>query len=474
MPDPRVWPMYADVLGDGDLPNGYGDSAILRHYRRLGGDPEQIIYLSLGETWTQAAPGLVAALSGPLPQHCHGYILAPHGLPDLHRVLREYVARTHLLDGFRPGRDYEVCVAQSGTRNSMYDFGRLLLTDQAGAAGAARVLIPDPGWDYAGVFEPLGFEVWHYPLAAADSYQPRPQLVAQQLAHARADDPDGVLLVVVNPQHNPTGANWTEPVVRQLVEAAFAANAAVLLDDAYFGMHDPHAWPTCGLRVLLETAGPSSQWLAVRSLGKQFHCNGWGIGAVTGPPATVAAMVNRMLHQRAFVSSVPLQAAMAAWLRSHDSDAYLAITNRQYAVKRRLVADWLDTKLAYPTGAYYAGTCTPYIRMRVPPAYEHTGVRPDEADPQARYRWDCLTRAGVLLGAGSMTAPALRADPHAYVRFYLGHPQPVVEQALDRLAAAGLTWHATPVSPNGTGMDLDLRMEAENGSGSLPDRSAAG
>jgi N-succinyldiaminopimelate aminotransferase len=467
--------VYSDVLGDGDLPNGYGDSAILRRYRRLGGDPERIIYLSLGETWTQAAPGLVAALSGSLPQHCHGYIVAPHGLPDLQRVLREYVARTHLLDGFHAGRDYEVSVAQNGTRNSMYDFGRLLLT---GRAGAARVLIPDPGWDYAGVFEGLGYEVSHYPLAAAEAYQPRPQLVAEQLAHARADDPHGVLLVVVNPQHNPTGANWTEPVVRRLVEAAFAANAAVLLDDAYFGMHDPNARPTCGLRVLLETAGPSSQWLAVRSLGKQFHCNGWGIGAVTGPPATVAAMVNRMLHHRAFVSSVPLQAAMAAWLRSPDSDAYLAATNRQYAMKRRLVADRLATKLAYPTGAYYAGSCTPYIRMRVPPAHEHNGFRPDGAGPEARYRWECLTRAGVLLGAGSMTAPALRADPHAYVRFYLGHPQPVVEQALDRLAAAGLTWHGKPLSPNGTGLDLDLEMEMDmevaHGYGSLPDRAAAG
>jgi len=71
-----------------------------------------VIYLSVGETWTQAAPGLIAALAHGLPRSCHGYILSPHGLPALQRVLREYVARTHLLSGaFRPGVDYEVAVS---------------------------------------------------------------------------------------------------------------------------------------------------------------------------------------------------------------------------------------------------------------------------------------------------------------------------------------------------------------------------
>lgn len=63
---------------------------------------------------------------------------------------------------------------------------------------------------------------------------------------------------------------------------------------------------------------------------------------------------------------------------------------------------------------------------------------------EAHYRRLCPA-AGVLPGAGRMTAPhglPRRADgsADAYVRLFLGRPGPVLDEALDRPARAGLGW----------------------------------
>lgn len=83
------------------------------------------------------------------------------------------------------------------------------------------------------------------------------------------------------------------------------------------------------------------------------------------------------------------------------------------------------------------GTRGAYLRFRVPTRFVRDGS-------EAHYRRLCLA-AGVLPGAGGMTAPRglpRRADgsAEAYVRLFLGQPGPVLDEALDRPARAGLGW----------------------------------
>ncbi|MEU1729339.1 pyridoxal phosphate-dependent aminotransferase, partial [Nonomuraea sp. NPDC005692] len=56
------------------------------------------------------------------------------------------------------------------------------------------------------------------------------------------------------------------------------------------------------------------------------------------------------------------------------------------------------------------------------------------------YRLLCLDRAGVLPGTGSMVTSGPPGDGHAHVRLFLGHPWPILDEALDRLARHGLGW----------------------------------
>ncbi|VTP62565.1 aspartate aminotransferase [Serratia rubidaea] len=153
-----------DILNSGSLPNPLTDAQLI-HDCAL---PDSLIYLSLGETWTPPPDGLTAALQR-LPAHTHGYTLSPYGLPALRQILKSYITRTHQLpaDGA-----YDVAVSQAGTRTAMANFAEYLLSRHN---GPQSVLVPDPGWDYSGIFAPMGFTVHRYPMLAEQDWQPVPE-----------------------------------------------------------------------------------------------------------------------------------------------------------------------------------------------------------------------------------------------------------------------------------------------------------
>lgn len=407
-----------DVLDTGSLPNPLTDARLLAGYPRL----DELIYLSLGETWIPPAAGLIDALSR-IPEYAHGYTLSPYGLPALRRTLQAYVARTHQLP---ETGGWEVAVSQSGTRAAMSDFGQLVLTRHGKPCTA---LVPDPGWDYAGVFAPLGFAIQRYDLTPERNWQPDPEQIIRALA-------PGTLLVL-NCQHNPTGSEWSPQIVSHLIASAAERHAAILIDDAYYALHAPDRQPTNALRILLDQSdevSPPSLWLAVRTMGKQFRSNGWGIGAMTARADTLAALAE-IAHQRSYGPAIPLQAAMAIWLQDSAADAYLDQIRRHYADNRSTVTRLLIDALGFPNSTVQPGSCTSYMRFQVPPRFVRNG---DEES----YRRLCL-EAGVLPGRGSMTALQERsgASGHIpYVRLHLGHPAEILAQAVERLRSAGLGW----------------------------------
>jgi aspartate/methionine/tyrosine aminotransferase len=443
---------YREVISDPEVATGFSDTAMIASYLDQGSPAGELIYLGFGETWTQVAPGLAAALAQPMPAHSHGYVISQYGLPALQRTLRSYIATTHRLPiGGRVGRDYEVAVTSGGTRNAMFDFARLLQLDPAmGVAAPGRVPVAVstlPGWDYAGVIAGLGYQTRFVPLRERAGCQPLPADFDEVLNSITIDPELKLALVVINAQHNPTGINWNPGVVRHMIRTSLAAGAAILIDDAYFGVHDPELVPTSALAILLAElpdAPPSvhRRWLAVRSLGKQFHCSGWGIGAATANPRTLDAMVNTVQLQRSFASAIPLQQAMAYWLADAAALRYLAEQNQGYADKRTAVGKILRRELGYPPHAYRLGECGAFLRVHLPPAH-----RRDSADLLA-FRQEALNRAGVLLGVDRWStgrSDEADRDPPCF-RVYLGPPRSVITDALIRLARAGYTFDGSPTA----------------------------
>lgn len=404
---------FNDVLDTGKLPNPLSDAQLITGYPAS----DELIYLSLGETWIPPAAGLINALRQ-IPDYAHGYTLSPYGLPALRRSLQEYIQRTHQLP---VSENYDVAVSQAGTRSAMSDFGKLLVSQ---SNKPYTVLLPEPGWDYRGVFEPLGFNIQYYKIAKEHGWQPNPEDITSAIKPNT--------LLVLNAQHNPTGTEWLPEIVSRLITTAIDNKAAILIDDAYYALHQPNCEPTNALRILIENINNStdSPWLAVRTMGKQFRCNGWGIGAMTAHPNTLANLAE-IAFQHSYGSAIPLQAAMATWLKDPASDDYLNHIRQHYSDARNKVSQLIVDMLGFPNESVQMGTCTSYMRFQIPPRFVN------KHDTEA-YRRLCLA-SGVLPGHGSMTANQNQQDC-AYVRIHLGHPIPILEQAIKRLYNAGLGW----------------------------------
>lgn len=422
------------LIVDDVLPNHLPDIAWLQQYMEDGcpqGDP---IMLSLGETWTKAPRKLTAALLDQ-PKLVHGYQLSMYGLPALRRTLRQYLIRTHVLPD---EHTWEVGVTWTGTRSAMFDYGRYLLQEARGE-GAPVVLATAPGWDYAGVFEPLGYRMRYLHLRPETGFQPAwADLAALMNADSRQEN---LAVLVINAQHNPTGVNWNPVTVRNAIRVAVRLGCGVLIDDAYYAIHDPAVEPTSALRILLEelASQPRSPtrrgWVAVRSLGKQFHCNGWALGAVTADPETLDALVNVYRVQHGYNYNGMLQAAMNVWLQDPGAEQFVQQQREDCQKKRTLVGGFLHEFLRYPRQACHLGECSSYVLFQVPPVY---GQKPNGVKAYLR---DCFFQTGVLF-SDVWPLPRVANMPEGvnYVRMYLAPATAILMEALQRMYAAGLTF----------------------------------
>lgn len=400
-------------------PNRLPDTEWLHRFLERD-DGREPILLGLGEPWGGTPAALLAGLVT-APAHSHGYQFSMYGLPRLRAELGTYIRDTHRLDGFDDR--YEVAVSWTGTRSVMKDFGELLAARQD-AARTLKALAVAPAWDYAGVLESVGFSMEYLDPTAFGRWDPTPDMVAEYAAGLT----HRLNLVVVNAQHNPTGLSWSPEAVRALIRLGAEHRAGVLIDDAYFGFLDPADEPTSAILELLSaTAATQLPWLAVRSLGKQFNCNGWAIGSIAGPGWLVDDLVNEHRAVHTYNHGAHLQHAMADWLADRDAvSAFLAQERTAYA-RRRDVAVGALTR--YGVTSFVAGPASPYLLYRIPGEF---------GTDRGMYLERCAVEQGVLMSDAWPAARQLKPHDGRHVRMYLGRSPSELAEACTRLGEAGL------------------------------------
>lgn len=407
------------LTADAVRPNHLPDVDWLLTYLTAGAPHGEPIMLSLGETWGDTPPQLLQALRR-APAEAHGYQISMYGLPRLRRVIKEYVASTQRLP---EGDTWEAAVSWTGTRSTMRDFA--LLTRRNPGSEALAVA---PAWDYGGFLEPLGLRMAYVPTRPVDGFLPTAETI-----RARASQVTDLGMVIVNAQHNPTGASWSSDVVESLIDVALERGAPLLIDDAYYGFPAPDSHPVSAVELLLrrlDGAPCPVPWLAVRSLGKQFQCNGWAIGSVLAEPRLLDTLVNDIRPQHTFNSGGAAQWAMAEWLEDRAAvEGYLAARREALAVKQKVVADLVgveddDTPVVYGPAAPYL--LYPFGRS----AAAYGGA--------LGYLQAAVREAGVVLSDAWPLARVAQVPESGYVRMYLGPDLQVLKEACARLDRAGL------------------------------------
>lgn len=413
------------LIEHGVLPSRLPDAEWLA--ANLRRDDREPLMLGLGETWDRTPPQLIAALRD-VPASAHGYQLSMYGLPRLRAALADYLRETHRLEACTA--PYEVAVSWTGTRLVMRDFAELTVRRHPGLAGT-EALVVGPSWDYAGVIEPAGWRVRHL-VGAPGRWVPTPDALREHEATARGR----IGLVVVNAQHNPTGYSWDIKIVRALLDLAIRHRAAVLIDDAYYGFMDPASRPTSALQELLNVPEAAElPWCAVRSLGKQFNCNGWGIGAVVARPELLAALIAEVRASHTYNIAGMLQHAMATWLEDGRAVAdYLAEERLVLAASRAAALGGLGSG-GVVRSSIAAGPAGPYAVYPIPAGWtDVTG-----------YLERCALDAGVLMSNAWPAARELGSRPGRWARMYLGPGPEMVSEACTRLHSAGLFGEGEPI-----------------------------
>ncbi|GAA1531881.1 hypothetical protein GCM10009827_057030 [Dactylosporangium maewongense] len=433
-------PPLAGLMADPDV-DTTDDARMLDRYLRSG-HALPPLPMSIGDPYLLggALPAGLAAYEQQAPQHLAGYSRTPAGLPEARQSIAADTVRSERLDRHAsPGADFDLHLTSgTGTRGIMGDFARHLL-DADGDGRTPAVLCAYPTWDYAGVFEPLGYEMAYWPLRAEHAWIPDPADIEHALAGIDADPGRRLALVVVNTQHNPTGATWPESVLATLFEAATARGAGILLDDAYRRVvtndADEVSAPATLLGYFVRADAPERarrRWCRVESFGKVFACNDWGIGSVMAHPETLRAIARHTI-QWAFPRGARRQWAIARWLGDPACARYLAGQRAAFGHHRSLWAKSL-VGLGWPRELTATGTATPYFLVAVPPAFR---TRPDGVDA---WRRDLLDRAGLLFSHASITIDGTDAGV-PFLRAYLGGGEDVVVEAIRRLEDAEIRYY---------------------------------
>lgn len=413
-------PEINQLLGNGPPVNRLLDIELLSRRRQGVGCQLAPILLTLGEAWLPPPSGLLDALASQ-PAVAHGYQFSEWGHPELLATLRKNVP---IEERWPADARLELAVSWHGTRAVLHDLAAAILRDHDDARGRPGVLVTAPGYDYATPFIDRGFQVVPLPLDPESGFALDEARVidAIDLAAARGIVPAAVML---NPQHSPSGRNWTEAEVFALASAAQTYKAHLIIDNAYFDVVQAAPDCTSAVQVVLRAGYSTKRLIVTRSLGKAHLCNGWGLGWFAGDPDLVRKIVEQDRWARSYGTHGFLQSSMAAWLES-GAAVHRFREQRRLDHERRLniVTPKLKQIAEQSKARFVVGRYTPFALLQLP----HRS--PGEIDSVVT---DIFRATSVLATGIDTVAPVNECDRLAWLRFFTGLPDLALAEAFNRL-----------------------------------------
>src|SRR4051794_38175833 len=364
--------------------------------------------LNLGQGYPDqdGPPGMLDVATAAVLGGRNQYAPGP-GVPELRQAVARHQARCY---GIELDPDVEVLVTAGATE----------------AVTAAVLALVDPG-DEVVLVEPFYDS---YPAAVSMAGG-----IVRTVAMRRGADgfrldtdqvrevvSDHTRVLVLNTPHNPTGAVIDADQLAAVAEVAVRHDVVVVVDEVY-----EHLTYDGRRHVPLATLpGMADRTVSVSSAGKTFSCTGWKVGWVTGS----AELVRTVLAAKqwlTFTNAAPLQPAVAHAL-DHESAYVEALAARLAAGRDLLCAGLADLGLdpVTPHGTYFT-------------LGDVSGLGWDDA---LDFCLELPARAGVVaVPAGPFHDPAGDAydTGRRLVRWAFCKDRAVLEQALERLAAADLT-----------------------------------
>lgn len=422
-------------------------------YMQAGAPHGPVLYAVKGEHWNGVSPEFLEFMNSfKFSREDMGYAECGYGIQKHRDFMRHLILAEHDLEQRQPAADLEIdvgCLSMT-TRMAMYDLGKIAIRHarEKFPEKTAVALVPTPAWDYRGIFKDLGFEIVYLPLSPKNGWLPDLAEWSDIVRQTLGAGDRHVAMAVTNPQHNPTGMQWPNEVTEYLLELCAREDGYLLLDDAYYNVHDPRVPVVNHLKVILDAfdrdggdnalarSGMFSRWLATRPFGKQFSCNTMGVAAITTSPLLLRQL-NRESWINRYHTNTHNAEIMCAWLATPAAADWTLESGMFYARQKDLVRTRLVELMGWPKESICVGPSTSYMLFEIPKVYQTTLAGID------KFRDDLFYATGTLVSA-SLFNQAAKAP---YVRLHLGSHPDVIEEFIRRWHAAGLNYHQARMFP---------------------------
>ena len=158
--------------------------------------------------------------------------------------------------------------------------------------------------------------------------------------------------MILNTPHNPTGAVYSEAVLRGIARLAIQHNLTVIFDECY----DELVYaPTVHLNIVQLVPEMKSRTVLIGSFSKTYCMAGWRAGFVAGPKEIIKAISNLQSHTASNPCNLVQYAAIAAM--DPANDGFVTSVREQLHQQRetalKLIAQVKGVKCVTPTGAFY-------------------------------------------------------------------------------------------------------------------------
>ncbi len=331
------------------------------------------------------------------------------GIPALRDALAEAVSRDR-------GQNYSAAnvSVQSGGKPVI---GKFLNTVMEQGDG---VLYPNPGYPiYESQVEYLGGRAQPYTYVVEDG---RFRFDRESVV-AALDDTTRVL--IVNAQHNPTGADADPSDMEWLAGLAVERDLWVLSDDPYIDIRYDGTSHT-----ILEHDGMAERTVILYTFSKKYAMTGWRLGAAIGPESVVDVITKINTNDESCTNHFVQYAGVEALQGDQSGSADILETLRG---RRELIVDRLNgiDGVSVPESA-----ATFYLFVDVTDVYKHMGLDPDSEDDVQKFRVSTMHETGVSFCSRSHFGRGTAGEPRVYVRFaYSGIDVADAEEGLAQLKA---------------------------------------
>jgi len=192
-----------------------------------------------------------------------------------------------------------------------------------------RVLIPNPGYPtYRAVSKLLGAEVLNYNLSEENNWYPK-------MDDLESLNPKNIKLMWINYPHMPTGADFDEKKLNELIFWAKKNNIILINDNPYSFILNKKP------RSILTLKNSKGVAIELNSLSKSFNMAGWRVGMMVGESKYIDAVLKVKSN---FDSGMFYCVQHGAIKALASSQKWFDSLNKEY-FKRRKLAEQIATKL---------------------------------------------------------------------------------------------------------------------------------